>query len=338
MISTKAAVSIAARLERELGPAGLTPAGVLAAPEEKLRGAGLSRSKALALLDLAGRVQSGLLPLDELPRLPDEEVVALLTPVRGIGVWTAEMFLIFCLGRLDVLPVGDLGLRAGVMATYGLPEMPKAVALARARRGVAAVPHRGDVVLLEEPGVRAAVGVSRTSPKRERGISFNPSLALRAGKKASSAGGESRVDLATQGVGTLVPDGLEDLFLLAVLADARLSGSMARQYSRKAPGRSRPGAAARPSAVLFVEFRPVRRPAVVFGPLLQHRHGPRQAIDQRRLDPAGGPAVNARRRGRLLFVRLLLLFLAVMQPESDQAGDDGDRRQQEDEQRPRHDC
>ncbi len=140
MISTKAAVAIAARLERELGPAGLTPAGVLAAPEEKLRGAGLSRSKALALLDLAGRVQSGLLPLDELPRLPDEEVVALLTPVRGIGVWTAEMFLIFCLGRLDVLPVGDLGLRAGVMATYGLPEMPKAVALRE--RGEAWRPFR----------------------------------------------------------------------------------------------------------------------------------------------------------------------------------------------------
>src|SRR5947209_7226262 len=117
MISTKAAVAISGRLERELG--GLTPAAVLAAAEEKLRGCGLSRSKALALQDLAGRVKSGLLPLHDLPRLPDAEVVALLTPVRGIGVWTAEMFLIFCLGRPDVLPVDDLGLRAGVMTTYG---------------------------------------------------------------------------------------------------------------------------------------------------------------------------------------------------------------------------
>ncbi len=140
MISTKAAVAISARLERELAPAGLTPAGVLAASEEKLRGAGLSRSKALALHDLAGRVQGGLLPLHDLPRLPDEEVVALLTAVRGIGVWTAEMFLIFCLGRLDVLPVGDFGLRAGVMETYGLPEIPKAAALRE--RGEAWRPYR----------------------------------------------------------------------------------------------------------------------------------------------------------------------------------------------------
>ena len=125
MISTKAAVAISARLERELDPGGLTPAGVLAAPEAKLRGAGLSRAKALALLDLAGRVQSGLLPLHDLARRTDEEVVALLTPVRGIGVWTAEMFLIFSLGRLDVLPVADFGLRAGVKETYGLSEMPK---------------------------------------------------------------------------------------------------------------------------------------------------------------------------------------------------------------------
>ncbi|HVS36771.1 MAG TPA: DNA-3-methyladenine glycosylase [Gemmataceae bacterium] len=129
MISTKAALGIAGRLERELAPGGLTPAGVLAASEETMRGAGLSRSKVLALRDLAERVQNGQLPLHDLARRTDEEVVALLTPVRGIGVWTAEMFLIFSLGRLDVLPVGDLGLRAGVQQTYGLLEMPKAAAL-----------------------------------------------------------------------------------------------------------------------------------------------------------------------------------------------------------------
>jgi DNA-3-methyladenine glycosylase II len=124
MISTKAAASIAARLERELCPDGLRPGAILAAKEEQLRAVGLSGGKVRALLDLAGRVESGLLPLDDLARMPDEEVVSLLTPVRGIGVWTAEMFLIFSLGRLDVLPVGDLGLRAGVRDVYGLPELP----------------------------------------------------------------------------------------------------------------------------------------------------------------------------------------------------------------------
>ena len=129
MISTKAALAISGRLERDLAPGGLTPVGVLAASEEKLRSAGLSRAKALALRDLASRVQSGLLPLHDLPARTDAEVVALLTPVRGIGVWTAEMFLIFSLGRLDVLPVGDFGLRAGVQETYSLPDMPTAPAL-----------------------------------------------------------------------------------------------------------------------------------------------------------------------------------------------------------------
>jgi DNA-3-methyladenine glycosylase II len=124
MISTKAAASIAARLARELCPDGLKPGAILAASVEKLRGVGLSGSKVCALLDLAGRVESGLLPLDDLARRTDEEVVSLLTPVRGIGTWTAQMFLIFSLGRLDVLPVDDLGLRAGVRDVYGLPEMP----------------------------------------------------------------------------------------------------------------------------------------------------------------------------------------------------------------------
>ena len=157
-LSTRAAATIFGRLQA-LSPDGLTPAAVLAATDEQLRGAGLSRSKVLSLRDLAARVQSGALPLHDLPRLSDEEVVALLVPVRGIGVWTAQMFLIFSLGRLDVLPVDDLGLRAGVRDMYGLPELPNRVAR-RTRRAVAAVPQCGDMVFMEEPGVRAAVGVS----------------------------------------------------------------------------------------------------------------------------------------------------------------------------------
>jgi DNA-3-methyladenine glycosylase II len=123
-ISTKAAASIFTRLGTELAPGGLTPDAILAASEEQLRGVGLSRGKALAVLDLAEHIQSGRLPLHDLHRLSDDEVVSLLTPVRGIGAWTAQMFLIFSMGRLDVLPVDDLGLRAGVQSVYGLSELP----------------------------------------------------------------------------------------------------------------------------------------------------------------------------------------------------------------------
>lgn len=124
MISTKAAKAISARVESALEPHGLTPDAVTAASEEALRGAGLSRSKVLALKDLAQRSLSGDLPLDRLCELSDEEVIACLVPVRGIGRWTAEMFLIFSLGRLDVLPVDDFGLRAGVRDVYQLPDLP----------------------------------------------------------------------------------------------------------------------------------------------------------------------------------------------------------------------
>jgi len=126
LISTAAARTIGARLLTALGDAGLTPAGLVALGEEKLRGCGLSGAKAKALLDLAGRAQSGVLPLARLPVMEDAEVEEHLTAVRGIGVWTAQMFLIFCLGRPDVLPVGDLGLRAGVKDQYGLDELPSA--------------------------------------------------------------------------------------------------------------------------------------------------------------------------------------------------------------------
>jgi DNA-3-methyladenine glycosylase II len=124
LISTKAAASIHARLLATLGKAGLTPAAVLRAGEAKLRAVGLSQTKALALLDLAGRAKRGVLPLADFPTLSDEEVIGHLVPVRGIGRWTAEMFLIFSLGRMDVLAVDDFGLRAGVRDHYGLAELP----------------------------------------------------------------------------------------------------------------------------------------------------------------------------------------------------------------------
>ena len=123
MISTRAAASIFARVEQAVA-GGLTPASVLALGEPALRAAGLSGAKARSLADLAARVHDGRLPLDRLPEMTDDEVIARLVPVRGIGRWTAEMYLIFCLGRPDVLPVDDFGLRAGVRAEYGLPALP----------------------------------------------------------------------------------------------------------------------------------------------------------------------------------------------------------------------
>ncbi len=122
-ISTKAAHAIHGRLQEQVAKT-ITPRAILKATEETLRSAGLSRPKILALRDLAEKCASGAVPLKRLRWLEDEEVIELLLPVRGIGRWTAEMFLIFSLGRLDVLPVGDYGLRAGVSKQYGLPELP----------------------------------------------------------------------------------------------------------------------------------------------------------------------------------------------------------------------
>jgi DNA-3-methyladenine glycosylase II len=123
-ISSKAALSIGSKLAKTLGRAGITARAIAKASDEKLRAAGLSTNKMLALRDLADKTLSGVVALGELHAMDDEEVIQQLIPVRGIGRWTAEMFLIFSLGRTDVLPVADYGLRAGVQRQYALPEMP----------------------------------------------------------------------------------------------------------------------------------------------------------------------------------------------------------------------
>jgi DNA-3-methyladenine glycosylase II len=121
-ISTKAARSIFNRLRDTVRE--LKPAAILQASDEALRLAGLSESKRRSLRDLAEKVHSGAVPLTELHTMEDEDVIEKLVPVRGIGRWTAQMFLIFSLGRLDVLAVDDLGLRVGVQRHYGLAERP----------------------------------------------------------------------------------------------------------------------------------------------------------------------------------------------------------------------
>jgi DNA-3-methyladenine glycosylase II len=122
-LSVKAAATIEARLHA-LFPDGMTAAGILAVEPDLMRQAGLSGAKTRYVRDLAEQVQAGTLDLAALEVLDDETVVQRLTAVKGIGRWTAEMFLIFSLGRPDVLPVGDLGFRAALRTLYDLTELP----------------------------------------------------------------------------------------------------------------------------------------------------------------------------------------------------------------------
>ncbi len=121
-LSVQAAKKTYERLTKTLGQP--KPRSILEADPKMLRGAGLSWQKVSYMIDLAKKVDSGTLLLDKLQFLPDEEVVGELTQVKGVGVWTAQMFLIFHLGRLDVLPVGDLGVRNGFRDAYGLNDLP----------------------------------------------------------------------------------------------------------------------------------------------------------------------------------------------------------------------
>jgi DNA-3-methyladenine glycosylase II len=125
-LSTKAAATIYGRLTELYGGRTPTPAEIIATDPDMLRGVGLSSAKAAYLRDLAERIVDGELPADALAELPDAKVYELLTAVKGLGRWTADMFLMFHLGRPDVLPVGDLGIRKAMQTQYGLGELPKA--------------------------------------------------------------------------------------------------------------------------------------------------------------------------------------------------------------------
>ncbi len=115
----KAAAAILARLLNTFGDMHPSPELLLRVPESQLRGAGLSGSKTASLLDLAAKTVDGTVPsITQIRRMSDEEIVARLSAVRGIGTWTAEMFLMFRLGRPDVLPVSDFGVRKGFALTF----------------------------------------------------------------------------------------------------------------------------------------------------------------------------------------------------------------------------
>jgi DNA-3-methyladenine glycosylase II len=126
-LSTKAAMAIFGRLTDRYGGRTPTPAEVLADDPDELRvAAGLSHAKVAYLRSLAEHVLDGSLELDRLDELPDDQLIAELTSVHGLGTWSSHMFLIFQLQRPDVLPVGDLGIRRAFMLRYELQKLPTA--------------------------------------------------------------------------------------------------------------------------------------------------------------------------------------------------------------------
>jgi DNA-3-methyladenine glycosylase II len=123
-LSGKAASTILGRVLDLYDGRYPSAAQLLATPDERLRAAGLSRQKLGYVRDLARHVDEGLLPVDRLHQLDDAEVIEVLTAVKGIGRWSAQMFLMFRLGRPDVLPELDLGIRKGLQRAYGMRKLP----------------------------------------------------------------------------------------------------------------------------------------------------------------------------------------------------------------------
>ena len=123
-LSSKAAFTIHGRILELFGGRHPSPRELLDADPDDLRAAGLSGRKVEYLRDLARHVLDGELEVDRLDQLPDEEVIAEIVAVRGLGEWSAQMFLMFFLERPDVLPTGDLGIRRAVQLVYGLEELP----------------------------------------------------------------------------------------------------------------------------------------------------------------------------------------------------------------------
>lgn len=123
-LNGKAAVTIFKRFAALAGDP-LTPAGILKLKPEQMRSAGLSKQKTSYLFDMAERANRGQLDFSRLPDLSDDEVVAHLTQVKGVGVWTAQMFLMFTLRRPNILPTGDFGVRTAIKKHYNKRNLPK---------------------------------------------------------------------------------------------------------------------------------------------------------------------------------------------------------------------
>lgn len=123
-LSIKAAASIERRFQELMGSQVPSPQQILEKSVDELRSVGLSRPKANYIRDLAQHIMDGKVTFDKLDRQSNDEIIAELTDVKGIGEWTVHMFLMFCMGRLDVLPVGDLGIRNSMRGLYGFEHVP----------------------------------------------------------------------------------------------------------------------------------------------------------------------------------------------------------------------
>ena len=132
-LNGKAAVTIFKRFAALAGEP-ITPEGILKLSDEQLRAVGLSKQKSAYLRDLAAKTAAGLLDFSKLPDLSDEEVIRHLTQVKGIGVWTAHMFLIFSLRRPNVLPTGDYGVQMAVKKHYRKRKLPKPLEMEKIAR------------------------------------------------------------------------------------------------------------------------------------------------------------------------------------------------------------
>lgn len=131
-LSTKAADTIHKRFLSLYAPTrSPRPAQILVTPDDDLRACGMSFQKISYIKDIAAKTEDGTLKFSKLSRLNDEEIIEMLTQVKGIGVWTVHMFLIFSLGRFDVLPVGDLGIRRAIQLAYGFDQLPNAEEIER---------------------------------------------------------------------------------------------------------------------------------------------------------------------------------------------------------------
>jgi DNA-3-methyladenine glycosylase II len=176
-----AARAIHGRLVTALGGAPVTPESVLAADPGTLRAAGLSANKLAAIIDLAAKFADGTIPTHDLDDLSDDEIVARLVTVRGVGPWTAEMFLLFQLRRPDVWPVDDLGVRNGWARIHEMaaPPTPKALEILGdvlrpyrstaawyCRRAVASVPIVAAPTAASKPPLKAAGRRSPSRPKK----------------------------------------------------------------------------------------------------------------------------------------------------------------------------
>jgi DNA-3-methyladenine glycosylase II len=133
-LSTKVAATIYGRFRAALAPDGVNAEGVLRLTHEELRGFGFSTAKANYVRSLAEKTLDGSVDFERLPEMADEDVIAHLTQVKGVGEWTAQMFLMFALRRPDVLPCADLGIRTAMKNVYRMRELPKPARMAKVAR------------------------------------------------------------------------------------------------------------------------------------------------------------------------------------------------------------